>query len=64
MNQIEFLTEVLSDWCNQEGKEFISADDLLYTDNTLTEDQSSWLSNYIQIWDIVVDNDGAQFEGA
>ena len=34
MNQMEFMTEVLFDWCTLENKEFISADDLLFTDDT------------------------------
>ena len=54
MNQMEFMTEVLSDWCTLENKEFISADDLLYTDDTLTDNQRSWLTNYIQLWEVVL----------
>jgi len=54
MSQMEFMTEVLSDWCTLENKEFISADDLLFTDNTLSEDQRSWLTNYIELWEVVV----------
>tara|TARA_B100001996_G_scaffold53760_1_gene38208 strand:- start:135 stop:320 length:186 start_codon:yes stop_codon:yes gene_type:complete len=54
MSQMEFMTEVLSDWCTLENKEFISADDLLFTDNTLSDDQRSWLTNYIELWEVVV----------
>ena len=54
MSQMEFMTEVLSDLCTLENKEFISADDLLFTDNTLSDDPRSWLTNYIELWEVVV----------
>ncbi len=54
MSKMEFMTEVLSDWCTLENKEFISADDLLCTDDTLTEDQRNWLTVYCDMWEVAV----------
>jgi len=54
MSKMEFMTEVLSDWCTLENKEFISADDLLCTDDTLTKDQRNWLTVYCDMWEVAV----------
>ena len=60
MNQIDFLSNVLRDYCTLHNLEHISADELLYeSDNhtnadcytKLTSDQQDWLSCYISIWD-------------
>ena len=48
------MTEVLSDWCTVENKEFISADDLLFGDDTLTPDQRDWLTVYGEMWEVAV----------
>ena len=63
---IEFLTKVLYDYCTLHNLEYISADELLYeSDNNselecytkLTSEQQDWLSSYIRVWDVVVNND-------
>ena len=63
---IEFLTKVLYDYCTLHNLEYISADELLYeSDNNsdlecytkLTSEQQDWLSTYIKVWDVVVNND-------
>ena len=62
MNQIDFLSNVLRDYCTLHDLEYMSADDLLYeSDNNsemdcytkLTSEQQDWLSNYITVWDII-----------
>ena len=62
---IDFLSQVLHDYCNLHDLEHLSADDLLYeSDNNseldcytkLTIEQEEWLSCYIRIWDEVVNN--------
>ena len=61
MNRLDFLSNVLQDFCNLHDLPFISADELLYeSDNNsemdcytkLTSDQQDWLSCYIKVWDI------------
>ena len=53
-NQLDFLTEVLQDFCQLHNLEFMSADDILYTDdNKLTLYEREWLSNYISVWDTI-----------
>ena len=58
---LDFLSNVLQDYCNLHDLPFISADELLYeSDNNsemdcytkLTSDQQDWLSCYIKVWDI------------
>ena len=59
---IDFLSQVLHDYCNLHDLEHLSADDLLYESNTqsmdchtkLTIEQEEWLSCYIRLWDEVV----------
>ena len=59
---IDFLSQVLHDYCNLHDLEHLSADDLLYESNTqsmdchtkLTIEQEEWLSCYIRVWDEVV----------
>ena len=54
-NQLDFLTEVLQDFCELHHLECMSADDILYgDDNKLTLYEREWLSNYISIWDTIV----------
>ena len=53
-NQLDFLSEVLQDFCELHNLEFMSADDILYTDdNKLTLYEREWLSNYISVWDTI-----------
>ena len=54
-NQLDFLTEVLQDFCEKQNLEYMSADDILFTDNNkLTLYEREWLSNYISVWDTIV----------
>ena len=54
-NQLDFLSEVLQDFCELHHLECMSADDILYgDDNKLTLYEREWLSNYISIWDTIV----------
>ena len=61
MNALDFLSNVLQDYCTLHDLPYISADDLLYeSDNNsemdcytkLTSEQQDWLSCYIKVWDI------------
>ena len=55
---LQFLTIVLDNFCNANGLELASADDLLYdVNNELTQYQRTWLQQYIKVWDLVIDND-------
>ena len=53
--KLEFLSDVLEDFCIKNSIEFLSADDILYgnSDNELTNYQKDWLRNYIELWDII-----------
>jgi hypothetical protein len=62
MNNLDFLSNVLRDYCTLHDLPFISADDLLYeSDNNsemdcytkLTSEQQDWLSCYINVWDTI-----------
>ena len=56
MNKLNFLSEVLEDFCNKHDLPLMSADDILYAHqyaeiDCLTEYQKNWLYNYIEVWD-------------
>ena len=62
MNNIDFLSNVLHDYCTLHILEYISADELLYeSDNNsemdcytkLTSEQQDWLSCFINVWDTI-----------
>ena len=62
MNTIDFLSNVLRDYCTLHNLEYMSADELLYeSDNNsdmdcytkLTSDQQDWLSCYINLWNTI-----------
>ena len=57
MNNLDFLSEVLQDFCTKYDLPFISADDILYgyevDGDKLTDYQRDWLRNYISIWDTI-----------
>ena len=66
MDRLDFLSNVLRDFCTLNDLPFLSADDLLYERdnhnqaicyNKLTSEQEDWLSCYINIWDIVVNQE-------
>ena len=52
-DRLDFMSEVLRDFCTKYGLEFLSADDLLNHPWDLTEYQIDWLTAYIQTWDIL-----------
>ena len=55
---LQFLTIVLDNFCNCNGLEVASADDLLYdADNQLSKYQKDWLTQYINVWDVVVEQE-------
>ena len=56
MNNLDFLSQVLEDFCLNYDLEFMSADDILYgdSDGKLSNYQRDWLRNYIEVWDIIV----------
>ena len=65
MNRLDFLSNVLQDFCNLHDLPFISADELLYESDTqsmdchtkLTSEQQDWLSCYINVWDLIVNQE-------
>ena len=61
MDRLNFLSNVLHDYCTLHNLDYMSADDLLYeSDNNseldcytkLSLEQQDWLSCYIRVWDI------------
>ncbi len=66
MDRLNFLSNVLHDYCTLHNLEYISADDLLYESDTqsmdchtkLTSEQEDWLSCYINVWDLIVNQEG------
>ena len=65
MDRLNFLSNVLQDYCNLHDLPFISADELLYESDTqsmdchtkLTSEQQDWLSCYINVWDLIVNQE-------
>ena len=65
MDRLNFLSNVLQDYCNLHDLPFISADELLYESDTqsmdchtkLTSEQEDWLSCYINVWDLIVNQE-------
>ena len=66
MDRLNFLSNVLQDYCNLHDLPFISADDLLYESihykdadcyTKLTLEQQDWLSCYINVWDTIANLD-------
>ena len=55
-SKLDLLSDVLEDFCNKNDLEFMSADDILYTDTSLTTYQKDWLRLYIETWDIIEQN--------
>ena len=55
---LQFLTIVLDNFCNCNGIEIASADDLLYdADNQLSKYQKQWLTQYIKVWDVIINEE-------
>ena len=66
MDRLNFLSDVLRDYCNLHDLPFISADDLLYESIhykdadchvKLSSEQQDWLSCYINVWDTIANLD-------
>jgi len=66
MDRLNFLSNVLQDYCNLHDLPFISADDLLYESihykdadchTKLSLEQQDWLSCYINVWDTIANLD-------
>ena len=60
MNELDFLSDVLEDFCSKHNIPFMSADDIItahiYAEiPSLTQYQQNWLDNYIQVWDLTQD---------
>ena len=53
MTKLDMLSDVLHDFCVKQGLEFMSADDILFSDLDLTEYQKQWLRSYIETCDII-----------
>ena len=55
-SRLDFLSDVLEDFCTKHNLELMSADDILYgdSDGKLSNYQRDWLRNYIEVWDIIV----------
>lgn len=59
--KLNFLSDVLKDFCIKNDLPFMSADDILYAHqyaeiDCLTTYQKDWLLNYIEVWDIIQQN--------
>ena len=53
-DRLDFMSEVLQDFCTLHNLAFLSADDLLHDpSNELSEYQVDWLTGYVQTWDIL-----------
>ena len=66
MDSLDFLSNVLRDYCTLHNLEYMSADDLLYESNNnsdmdcytkLTSEQQDWLSCYIKVWDQTINQE-------
>ena len=66
MDRLNFLSNVLQDYCNLHDLEHISADELLHESINhqdmdcfakLTSEQEDWLSCYINVWDTIANQD-------
>ena len=66
MDRLNFLSNVLQDYCNLHDLPYISADDLLYESfhykdadchTKLTSEQEDWLSCFINVWDTIANLD-------
>ena len=61
MDKLDFLSDVLEDFCSKHNIPFMSADDIvtahIYAEiPSLTQYQQNWLDNYIQVWDLTQEN--------
>tara|TARA_B100001094_G_scaffold117726_1_gene113556 strand:- start:328 stop:528 length:201 start_codon:yes stop_codon:yes gene_type:complete len=61
-NDLDFLSDVLQDFCTKYDLPEASADDILYSstldgDVELSQYQKDWLVRYINIWDLAAANE-------
>ena len=70
---LDFLSQVLRDYCNLHDLEHLSADDLLYESinhgeadcyTQLTIEQEEWLQRYIEVWNLVENCDNITVENS
>ena len=45
------MTNILGNYCKANGLEHMSADDILMTHESLTDDQREWLTTFGKMWD-------------
>ena len=45
------MTDILSSYCKANNFEHLSADDILHTYPSLTDDQREWLTTFGKMWD-------------
>ena len=65
VDRIDLLCEILKDFCTKHNLPFMSADDLLYSnelseDKSLSDYQTCWLTAYIDTWDTIIEEDNQQ----
>ena len=49
------MTDILSTYCKANKLEYLSADDILHTYPSLTDDQREWLTTFGKMWDNIQD---------
>jgi len=53
--KIDFLTDGYQGWIKRQDLPNMSADDLLYSNQPLTDSQRKWLRNFNDIWEAEID---------
>ena len=61
--RLDFLSDVLQDFCTLHNLEFLSADDLLYgSGDELTDYQRDWLRAYCSTWDTIQNDEQSSLQ--
>lgn len=60
-DRLDFLSDVLEDFCIKNQLELASADDILYSQvdergTPLTDYEKDWLTFYISVWDTIAND--------
>ena len=60
-DRLDFLSDVLEDFCIKNQLELASADDILYSHvdergTPLTDYEKDWLTLYISVWDTIAND--------
>ena len=60
-DRLDFLSDVLEDFCIKNQLELASADDILYSQvdergTPLTDYEKDWLTLYISVWDTIAND--------